>query len=341
MNRDDAVWYYRLGGQTLGPVAWTEIEQLTRDTMDAHSLLVARGGDAGWTPVSEVVAAHPELAEAAAGAPPAGDAGWSLIEEDEGRADEEGDWVPAEPSSAAAEVLGSAATARDTGPAHPQVAARAGTGGTTMPIRSGLGAWISQAWDMVIGDAGAFILGGLLAVIVTVLTFGICGPPMQAGIFVMAVKRYRNEPITAGTVFEGLQYFLPAWGVVLVQGLIGAVIGGLLGGALGAALGAAGVSQDAIAMVGQTLAQLISIVVAAAFFYAFVLVVDGGMGTIEALRNSWAKTQENLPSYIGIVFVLQLIVVAGALACGAGLLITAPMFACATVAAYMYHYRNV
>ena len=57
---------YRLGGQTLGPVAWTEIEALTRDSVDASELLVARGGDPEWRPAAQMPALFPELA---AGAP--------------------------------------------------------------------------------------------------------------------------------------------------------------------------------------------------------------------------------------------------------------------------------
>ena len=44
--------------------------------------------------------------------------------------------------------------------------------------------------------------------------------------------------------------------------------------------------------------------------------------------------------YIGITIVLQLLVMAGALACGLGMLITAPMLPCAVVAAYMYQVRR-
>ena len=84
MNRDEAVWYYRLGGHTLGPVSWAEIEQLTRDTVNASELMVARGGDPGWTTAADVAAAHPELAASAAPAAPvaaqpvAADGDWNV-----------------------------------------------------------------------------------------------------------------------------------------------------------------------------------------------------------------------------------------------------------------------
>ena len=210
-----------------------------------------------------------------------------------------------------------------------------------MRPKEGLGSWIGQAWEMVIGDAAAFILGTILAAVVTIVTIGICGPPLQAGLFIMALKRYRGEPISAGTVFEGFQFFLPAWGIALIQGLLGAVAGGIVGGILGAALGAAGMSQETIQAVGQFVGGIVGLVIAAAFFYAWVLMVDRGMGTIASIQNSWTVTSEELLSYIGTVFVLQLLVAAGVIACGVGLLVTAPMMPCAVVAAYMWRFRNI
>lgn len=345
MDRNEAVWYYRLGEQTLGPVSWAEIEQITRDTFSGTDLLVARGGDAGWMTAADALAANPELAAAAEPPAPAqpvvtesvetsGD--WSVFDEEEPApaATAPGQMAPA-PSHAASEVLGGAAVTRDAG--RYQAPAMPGA----MRPREGLGSWIGQAWEMVIGDLASFALGTLLAAVVTIVTIGICGPPLQAGLFIMALKRYRGEPISAGTVFEGFQFFLPAWGIALIQGLLGAIAGGIVGGVLGAALGAAGMSQETIQAVAQFVGGIIGLVIGAAFFYAWVLMVDRGMGTIEAIQNSWTVTSEELLSYIGTVFVLQLLVAAGAIACGVGLLVTVPMMPCTVVAAYMWRFRNI
>jgi len=352
VNRDEAVWYYRLGGQTLGPVSWVEVEQLTRDTIDAGELMVARGGDAGWTKAADVAAANPELAPAAAPVAPvapqaeepaAAEADWSAIGEPEPEpaATEDVPWATPEPSGAAADVLGGAAVARDVGrPAvAPQVQRPVYAGG--MAPKEGLGGWIGQSWEMVSGDLGAFILGLLLVGIVSVVTLFICAPPLQAGLFIMALKKFRGEPISAGTVFEGFQFFWPAWGLALVQALLSGAIGGILGGILGAGLGAAGVDQEVIAMAGQVVGSIVGLVIGAAFFFSWVLLVDRAMGPIDAIKNSWAVTSEELVSYIGIVFVLQLIGMAGAIACGVGVLVTAPMVLCATVAAYMWRFRSL
>ncbi|MFO8081698.1 MAG: DUF4339 domain-containing protein [Armatimonadota bacterium] len=340
MDRDDAVWYYRLGGQTLGPVSWAEIEQVTRDAVDPDHLLVARGGDAGWMSASQAIATWPELARARAGEAGAGmQAGWNISDEAEEPAPTSAEWEPG-PSTAASEVLNAAAVERKTGRRAPRPQAETGRYPNEMPTRHGLGAWLGQAWEMVMGDAMSFVFGVLLAGLVTIVTLGICGPPMQAGLFAMAVKRFRNEPISPGTVFEGFQYFLPSWGVMLIQVLLGGIGGAVIGGAMGTVLGAVGAEPESIAALGQVIGSVVSIVVAAALFYAMVLVVSAGAGAIEAVSGSWEMTKSDFLSYVGMTIVLQLIVSAGVLACGVGLLITAPLLPCAVVAAYMYHSRR-
>jgi hypothetical protein len=342
MNREDAVWYYRLGGQTLGPVSWAEIEEVTEDAVDADRLLVAQAGDSRWVKASQAMTERPDLGEES-GYPtePESEQDWGLVEEG-GPEPQSAGWVETEPapSAAASDVLGAAAVERDTGRPAPKEPGRRGAYPDEMPRRHGIGAWIGQAWEMVTGEPVAFIFGTVLAGAVTVLTLGLAGPPMQAGLFVMAVKRFQNKPISAGTVFEGFNYILPAWGVVLLQMLIGGIAGAAIGGGIGAVLGAAGADQQTIASVGQTIGYIVNILVAAALFYAMVLVVNSGVGPLDAIGGSWEMTKDSYASYVGMTVLLQLVASAGALACGVGVLLTAPMLPCAVVAAYMYHARK-
>lgn len=327
MQREDAVWYYRLGGQTLGPVSWIEVEELTRDTVDAGDLLVAQGGDPTWRSAADVLAAQPELAAPVeAPAEPAAPAVTETVETT-------GDWAAFEEPEPAAPAPVAIPLDRPAPVQQP--------GGAFAPVH-GLGQWITQAWEMVTGELATFVLGMLLAGLVTIVTVGICGPPLQAGLFIMALKRYRGEEITPGTVFEGFQYFLPAWGVVLVLALITGAISAPL------TVPSAMMTQQAdnpelvqlLSGLAQTWSSIVGILAGAAFFYAMVLVVDRNMGTIAALQTSWEKTKASFLSYVGIVFVLQLVGGAGVLACCVGLLVTAPMVPCAQVAAYMYHFRG-
>lgn len=63
-ERDQAIWFYQLGGKALGPVAWTEIEALIADSADEAELLVARDGDDAWRPAADVVKEMEEAEDA-------------------------------------------------------------------------------------------------------------------------------------------------------------------------------------------------------------------------------------------------------------------------------------
>lgn len=176
--REEVIWYYRLGDQTLGPVPWTEIEALIRDSLDADRLLVARGGDAEWRTAAEVLAAHPELAgvpEAAA----------------------EGDEPTTPPT------------------VEPQAHAPIGAG--PVPVEFGIGRWISQAWQVVISDVWTWMAATLLVFLIGALTASICAIPMAVGLYMMALRRFEGERVGAGDVFQGFQRFWSALGLWLLM----------------------------------------------------------------------------------------------------------------------------
>ena len=54
-GRDEVVWYYRLGDEALGPVAWREIDELLEDTVHPRDLLVMRSDESDWRPAHRVL----------------------------------------------------------------------------------------------------------------------------------------------------------------------------------------------------------------------------------------------------------------------------------------------
>lgn len=323
--RDEVVWYYRLGDQTLGPVPWIEIEALTRDTLDGPDLLVARGGDQTWQAAQEVLRAHPELA----GGPEPETVGWMTAAEAPARAPETGGW-PVEEAGPA----GAAATPLTVH--RPAVLVESG-----LPREPGLGAWISQAWQVVTGNLGAIIGGMLLAGLVSIVSLGICAPPLQAGLVLMLLRAFRGEQISAGMVFDGFQYFVPAWGLALLTlGIVLVLNAPLMIPTL--ILQSQDGDQSLLAvlnLVGNVWGQIVGLGMGAALFYALILIVDRNLGTMAAVQTSWETTKGNFLSYVGIVFVLQLLAGLGVIACIVGVLVTAPLAPASQVAAYRYHFR--
>lgn len=354
MNRQDAVWYYRLGGQTLGPVAWTDIEQLTRDTIDAQDLLIAQGGDEQWRSAAEVLETNPELAgeaeEPAAPAPePAGDF--------EMPPDEPAQWevLAEKPSPAAGDVLDRAVGVRDTGRAPaavvqtpPMDAVSAGAYGAFTP-EPGLGKWIGQAWEMVINEIWAWVGALLLMMLVSIVTLGIAGPPLTTGLYIMALKRYRGEQISPGDIFAGFSRFLDSWGLALVMMVPALLIMApvMILFAIPAISASGGGNMEDIAVgIGMGAQFLMPVLwllilgVQTIFFYSWILVADG-RGAWESVTGSWDRVKRDFWSYLGIWLVLSILASAGSYACYIGWFVTYPLMPCAQVAAYMWHFRRI
>lgn len=322
MNRDDAVWYYRLGGQTLGPVTWPDIEELTRDTVEAAHLLVARGGDRQWKSAAQVLEEFPGLAKEAA----------------EPQAEPE--VAPSEPAGAEAPAVVPAA-------APPVSAVAPGVGGAFTPVH-GLGQWIGQAWEMVIREIWAWIGGFLLVMLVSALTLGLTSPPLMAGLYMMALKRYRGEQIGPGDVFQGFSRFLESWGLTIITAIPALLLMApmMILVAIPMMQAQTGASMEdmvtGVAVGVQLLMPVLWLVVMAIqtiFFYSWVLVADGH-GAWKSVTTSWEKVSKNYWSYLGMWLVLSIIASLGSYACYVGILVSYPLLPCAQVAAYMWHFRT-
>jgi len=291
-EREQAIWYYQLGGQALGPVPWAEIEELLADTADADELLVARGGDAGWVPASEIVA----KLEAA---------------EKETAADENAAPKPPKPPEPMT-------------PAH------------------GLGLWIGQAWEIVSGEIGAFFAAGVMLWVLGAFSLLICFPAMHAGLYAMALKRFRGEAISGSTIFEGFQHFLQTLFLYLLMALL-ALPAGVV--ALVAMVIISLVTESSLGMqaggivfwLGFSVGLALPLAVA---FYAVPLMVDREMSAMEAVAASWAVTKEQFASYLGMALALSLLAMSGVVLCWFGLIITVPLLPAAQVAAYHYQFRD-
>lgn len=350
MDRQDAVWYYRLGGQTLGPVPWTEIEELTRDTVDAEHLLVARGGDQEWKSAAEILTEFPELARKEPQEP-------APTVDFEMPPDEPEEWqvIAEEPSAAASDVLGAAAETRDTGraaasTAHtpPTSAVSPGAGGGFTPVH-GLGQWIGQAWEMVINDIWAWIGALLLVFLVGGVTLGLTVPPLMAGLYIMALDRYRGTEIGPGDVFRGFGLFLRAWGLNLIMMIPALIVMApmmiLIAVPLAGAAGGGENMEDVV--FGLTFGiylllpvlWLLVMAVQTIFFYSWVLIADGH-GAWESVTMSWEKVSRDFWSYLGMWLVFSILASLGSYVCSIGILLTYPLLPCAQVATYMWHFRR-
>jgi uncharacterized membrane protein len=174
----------------------------------------------------------------------------------------------------------------------------------------------------------------------------VCFPALHAGLYVLALKRFRGEKLESGDFIRGFQFFGRALGLYLVLFLIGLPFGllAILGVALGiVAVGGEPGAQTVLGMFTTLLWLAVGLSMAfpgAAGFFAMPLMLDRDTGAMEALAASWAVTKGNYLSYLGMTIVLMLLSGAGALLCWVGVVLTLPLLPAAQVCVYGYHFRE-
>lgn len=210
----------------------------------------------------------------------------------------------------------------------------------------GLRAWIRQAWEIVTDDFAGYVGGAILLVALSAVSVMVCFPALHAGLYVLALKRFRGEKLESGDFIRGFQFFGRALGLYLVLFLIGLPFGllAILGVALGiVAVGGEPGAQTVLGMFTTLLWLAVGLSMAfpgAAGFFAMPLMLDRDMGAMEALAASWAVTKGNYLSYLGMTIVLMLLSGAGALLCWVGVVLTLPLLPAAQVCVYGYHFRE-
>jgi uncharacterized paraquat-inducible protein A len=128
------------------------------------------------------------------------------------------------------------------------------------------------------------------------------------GTYRTALKQLRGEPISLGDLFSGWDCF-------------GRMLGGLL-------------LVTLLSFAGTLLCFFPAFIVAGLVFFTFPLIVDRGMGPLEAVQASVDVTRGDWLMFTCFAFVVQLIAGVGAFACYVGLLASYPLFFTISVIAY-------
>lgn len=189
------------------------------------------------------------------------------------------------------------------------------------PIPVKFGEWFEKGFNLYKENIVPLILASLIGLVLGTATLGILAGPMLAGLFLMALAFHdRREPRPeVGEIFRGFNFFLNAllfvglWGIAM---LILAVIVGL------------------IPCIGQ-LAALFGIYAMQTFLmFGLLLIVDRGMEFWPASVESYQAVKTNFWQFLGLMIVTGIIGSLGAIACGLGLAVTAPIQICVLTVAY-------
>lgn len=160
-----------------------------------------------------------------------------------------------------------------------------------------------------IEGTGFFGVAMVLSLLASALSY-IVGLVVQSGIIKGALALTRNEPLSVGTAFNGIN-----WAQVIIASLI----------------------TGALIFVGLLLCILPGIVVIFFTWFTLYFVIDRNMPAVEAIKASVAMVRQNIGDLILLFLASLAAYVVGACLCGVGLLAAIPI----VVLAQVYTFRTL
>lgn len=152
--------------------------------------------------------------------------------------------------------------------------------------------------------------------------------PLVAGFVVVALAQLKGKDWSFGDFFSGFQWYGPLLANNLLGGLltlacflptIGAFVAVALGGGKNDVLMLVAIAVGVVNYIGVIYVWL------RALSFNVPLIIDRNVGPIEAIQLNWELSRGHALGIFGVLFLIGLIGMVGAFACGIGLLFTMPL----------------
>ncbi len=172
------------------------------------------------------------------------------------------------------------------------------------------GEWIGKGWELVTKDIGMWIVITLVIGLIIGTQIGqILLGPLMCSVFYMALRKIRTgEGPEFGNFGKGFEVFVQALLAWLVSGLLTAV--------------------------GTVVCIIPGIALAIGYMFIYPLVMDKGMDFWTAMETSRQKVFEDFWNFLLFGIVCGLLIVAGVLCLGVGVLVAMPVVLAAQAYAY-------
>ncbi|GAB5562054.1 MAG: hypothetical protein SynsKO_37010 [Synoicihabitans sp.] len=319
-------WFYASDGERRGPVSPEQLANLIAQGLVNDETLVWREGFANWQAWGEVAAENP-LPTPPPDTPPVPPT-----------------FTPEESSDAANEA--------EHWSMEEFTQKLRGNGFATS-----IGGCLSRAWDnyrsffgLALGAVCVAILVSMVAGFIPLAGFFatfLVSPHINAGMAWIFLKKARGEDVEFGDVFAGfsrnygklvllalIQFLVVLIGLmvfIIPMVLIGVPLAELESGAAPDLSGTQGLA------LGLLMAFLVAVMIyfSARFFLAHIIAIDRPESAIDAFRLSWRITSGRFLTVFGLMIVLVVLGIAGALALLIGLIFVAPMYG--AIVAQLYH----
>lgn len=185
-----------------------------------------------------------------------------------------------------------------------------------------VGECFGLGWSIFKEHMGSAIGASLLVMLIGGVTCGICYPAMLGGFFLLADAWIaKRQPVPgAGDVFKGFSYFLPTLVAVILLVLVQYILSSFL---------------LVVLVLGWILLYAMSLIVNSLLFWVVMVVVNQRISGYKAFCHVLTETCRNRfwkPILVGIL--ANMLMGAGALVCGIGVIFTIPFGLCVYAAAY-------
>jgi uncharacterized membrane protein len=184
-----------------------------------------------------------------------------------------------------------------------------------------IGSAVKRGWELVMANMNVLVVATVLTWAINVgigfipvIRWGggvILGSVLHAGLMLMFIRRIRGERVELGDLFAGFNMALPL------------IIAGLL--------------TSALTIVGFILCILPGIYLAVSYLFVLPLIIDKKLDFWPAMEVSRQVVYKHWWAMFLFAIVLVLIICAGALLCGVGLILAAPL----AIAAVSHVYEDL
>ena len=183
------------------------------------------------------------------------------------------------------------------------------------------GEWMEKGFNLYKENIATLILASAVAILLSAATVGILAGPMLAGVFLITLGFFdKTDPKPeTGSLFKGFNYFLNSFLFVIVWG---------------AAIILALFILSFLPCIGQLASVFVAYAAQAFLMFGLLLIVDKHMEFWAASMESFNKVKTNFWPFLGFSVVTSIIGSIGAIACGIGVVVTAPIQACILTVAY-------
>jgi hypothetical protein len=170
--------------------------------------------------------------------------------------------------------------------------------------------------------------------------------PMETGYRAVCLRQLKGKSWTFGDFFAGFQQYGTILLLGLLQGLIGffcllpTIVVGIIAFVLTVGMHGRGPAGPPVFVLAAFLFGFLNLCVYAYIgirttFFAVPLVFDRKYSAIEAIQGSWVLSRGHFWGLFLVGLVMTLILLAGALACGIGVLFTIPLYELTLTAGYL------